>query len=293
MQKLSTQEIIQKVRRIEIKARGITHEVLSGQYKSAFKGRGMTFSEVREYQAGDDVRSIDWNVTARMGNPYLKIYEEERELTTMLLIDISGSLDFGSQSETKRTLAAELAATLAFSSIENNDKVGLILFSDKIELYIPPNKGRKHVLHLITKILTYTPEHQNTDPEVVFIFAQQILKKRASLFIISDFMADPKSYEMALRMTARKHDIIAMRICDLREEEIPRVGWVPFKDLESGSFSWINTYSKKARKNFSNQQQQWGKSIDQVLSSCGIDYCKLYTGIDFIPTLVQLFGKRS
>lgn len=293
MQKLSTQEVIQRVRRIEIKARGITKEVLSGQYKSAFKGRGMTFSEVREYQSGDDVRSIDWNVTARMDAPYLKIYEEERELTTMLLVDISGSLDFGSSEETKRMLVTELAATLAFSCIENSDKIGLILFSDKVELYLPPGKGRKHVLHLITKILTYTPESKDTDPSVAIAFAQQVIKKRATLFVISDFMADIERYENPIRMIAKKHDVVAMRICDRREESIPNVGWVRFFDIEKGTSKWINTASRKIRKSYQENQQEWALAIDKMLNSCGIDYCKLYTGVDFIPTLMRLFGKRS
>lgn len=289
----SKASILAQVRQIEIKAKGLSQGTLSGSYKSAFKGRGMAFSEVREYATGDDVRDIDWNVTARFGMPHIKIFEEERELTTMLVVDVSGSLDFGSVHQTKRELVAELSATLAFASIANRDKVGLILFSDKVELYIPPGKGKKHVLHIIRRILTHKPENKGTSPEVALHLLQQVVKKRCTAFLISDFLLPTQSYINVLRHVARKHDLVALRVCDRRDAELSPMGWTLFADPEEGTTRWVNTSSKRLRRSYQEQSARLEAEITQLLHSSGVDFCKVDTDKDFIPPLLRLFRSRG
>ncbi|MDY6147999.1 MAG: DUF58 domain-containing protein [Porphyromonas sp.] len=290
---LMESDILAKVRRVEIKAKGLTQGSLSGSYKSAFKGRGMAFSEVREYAIGDDVRDIDWNVTARYASPHIKIFEEERELTTMLLVDVSKSLDFGSTEQTKRELTAELAATLAFATIRNKDKVGLILFSDKVELYIPAGKGRKHVLYLIRRILTYQPQGKGTRPEVALQLVQQVIKKRCTAFLISDFLAASQNYIQLLRHTAKRHDLVVIRVCDRRDAELSPMGWTLFEDLETNSIRWVNTSSKRLRTQYKEKHKKMSQEISQMLQSSGVDFCKVNTGEDFVPALLLLFKQRS
>ena len=289
----STQEILARVRRIEIKARGLSQSALSGSYKSAFKGRGMAFSEVREYVPGDDVRDIDQNVTARSGAPHVKVFEEERELTVMLLVDISGSLDFGSTGLSKRRLAAEVAATLAFSSIRNQDKVGLVLFSDKIELYIPAAKGKKHVLHLVRRILTYRAQSKQTDFSAPLTLLNSAVKKRCTAFLISDFIAPTVAYQTLLNHTARKHDLVALRICDRRDEELTPMGITRFANPEGDGFRWVNTSSASVRNRYARQSSRLEAELTLLLRRTGVDFCKLYTGADFLPPLLRLFKQRA
>ena len=245
---MDTKALLKKVRKIEIKTRRLSDNVFGGEYHSTFKGRGMTFSEVRQYQFGDDVRSIDWNVTARYNEPYVKVFEEERELTLMLVVDVSGSENFGTQTQFKREILTEIAATLAFSALQNNDKVGLFLFSDQVELYIPPKKGRSHVLRIIRELLEFKPQSLKTDISNALEFLLGVLKKKAIVFILSDFM--DKGYEKTLRIASKKHDLTGIRVYDQVEKELPNLGIVPIKDAETGSVRWINTHSKKFRKTY-------------------------------------------
>lgn len=290
---LSVQEILAKVRHIEIKARRLSQQALSGSYKSAFKGKGMAFSEVREYVPGDDPRDIDWNVTARYNAPHIKVYEEERELTLMLLIDISKSLEFGSAQNSKRTLATEVAATLAFASISNNDKVGLILFSNKVELYIPPGKGKKHVLHIIRRILTHQPQNRETNPQAPLKLLNQVVKKRCTAFLISDFISPIESYSNELKLSARRHDLVAIRLCDRRDRELSPMGWTLFEHPETGMTQWVNTSSAKVRKEYTKQSDALEEQLTRQLRVTGVDFCKVYTDADLLPPLIQLFKSRS
>ena len=244
---MEASEIIKKVRKIEIKTRGLSQNIFAGQYHSAFKGRGMAFSEVREYQYGDDVRDIDWNVTARFHRPYVKVYEEERELTVMLLVDLSGSLDFGSVQQTKRDLVTEIASTLAFSAIQNNDKIGVIFFSDHVEKYIPPKKGRKHILYLIREMLTFTPNSKKTDVGVGLEYLNKVVKRRCTAFVISDFYTR-KDFSQELRITNRKHDVVAIQVYDPRAKVMPDVGLLKVIDAETGHEMYVDTHDIRVRK---------------------------------------------
>ena len=244
---METEELLQKVRKIEIKTKGLSNNIFAGEYHSAFKGRGMAFSEVREYQYGDDVRDIDWNVTARFGKPFVKVFEEERELTVMLLVDVSGSLDFGTQTQTKRQLLTEIAATLAFSAIQNNDKIGVIFFSDKVEKFIPPKKGRKHILFIIRELLTFQPESQKTDVGQAVEFMTNAIKKRCTVFLLSDFF-DTKDYKNQLTIANSRHDVVALQIYDRRMVELPDVGIVKMLDAETGGETFIDTSSSAVRR---------------------------------------------
>ena len=289
---METNDIFKKVRKIEIKTRGLSNHIFSGQYHSAFKGRGMTFSEVREYEFGDDIRNIDWNVTARFNRPFVKIFEEEREMTVMLLIDVSGSNDFGSLSQSKRDLTAELAAVLAFSAIQNNDKVGVIFFSSKIEKFIPPKKGSSHILRIIREIVDFQPTERGTDIGEGLRFLTSAIKRRTTAFLISDFMTT-KSFEKEMQIAANKHDLVALRITDRREMDIPKVGLVKFRDSETGVDRWVDTSSNAWRKAYQQMIQYKSAELSRTFSVHGIDNTLIYTDEDYVKPLMQLFKKRE
>ncbi len=285
------ESIIKKVRKIEIKARGLSQQMFSGEYHSAFKGRGMAFSEVREYQYGDDVRNIDWNVTARLAHPYVKIFEEERELTVMLLVDVSGSGRFGTQSQFKEELAAEVAATLAFSAIANNDKVGVILFSDRIEKFIPPKKGRQHILRIIRELITFRPESNGTDIAQALAYFNNIIKRRCTAFLLSDFF--DRGYDDALKIAAGKHDLVALRLVDRREEHLENLGLVKFYDPESTETLWVDTGSAAVRRVVDARARQQAEQTERSMRRYGIDMATLYTDEDFVKPLRTLLSRRS
>ena len=289
---METNDIFKKVRKIEIKTRGLSNHIFSGQYHSAIKGRGMTFSEVREYEFGDDIRNIDWNVTARFNRPFVKIFEEEREMTVMLLIDVSGSNDFGSLSQSKRDLTAELAAVLAFSAIQNNDKVGVIFFSSKIEKFIPPKKGSSHILRIIREIVDFQPTERGTDIGEGLRFLTSAIKRRTTAFLISDFMTT-KSFEKEMQIAANKHDLVALRITDRREMDIPKVGLVKFRDSETGVDRWVDTSSNAWRKAYQQMIQYKSSELSRTFSVHGIDNTLIYTDEDYVKPLMQLFKKRE
>jgi uncharacterized protein (DUF58 family) len=284
-------EILKKVRRIEIKTRGLSRNIFSGHYHSAFKGRGMAFSEVREYQFGDDIRNIDWNVTARFNTPYLKMFDEERELMVMLLIDVSGSNEFGTQGSFKEDLMTEIAAVLAFSAIQNNDKVGVIFFSDKIEKFIPPKKGTSHILRIIRELIDFKPESQGTDLSEALRYLTNAIKKRCTAFIISDFM--DHAFEPAIKIASGKHDLVAIRVYDLRETELPSIGMVEVYDKESEGREWVDTSSKKVRDNYNLWWKNHDKTIDGIFKRSGIDMASIITGEDFVKPLMKLFTLRE
>jgi len=288
---METSELLKKVRKIEIKTKGLSRNIFAGEYHSAFKGRGMAFSEVREYQPGDDIRTIDWKVTARLNHPYIKIFEEERELTIMLLVDVSGSKDFGSRLQLKQELVTEVAAVLAFSAIQNNDKIGVIFFSDQIEKFIPPKKGRSHVLRIIRELIDFEPEHKSTNIAGALQYFSNIIKKRATAFMLSDFM--DKDFDQAWRAAKNKHDLIALKIFDIRETELPNVGLLKMKDAETGKELWVDTSSKKIRTAY---KANWLKSdayIEDLFKKTGTDYAKLRTDLSYIAPLMNLFKKRE
>ena len=289
---MESTDIFKKVRKIEIKTRGLSNHIFSGQYHSAFKGRGMTFSEVREYEYGDDIRNIDWNVTARFNKPFVKIFEEEREMTVMLLIDVSGSNDFGSQSQSKRDLTAELAAVLAFSAIQNNDKVGVIFFSSKIEKFIPPKKGSSHILRIIREIVDFKPTERGTDIGEGLRFLTSAIKRRTTAFLISDFMTD-KSFEKEMQIAANKHDLVALRITDRREMDIPKVGLVKFRDSETGKERWVDTSSTAWHNAYLQMIQNESAELNREFTKHGIDNALIYTSEDYVKPLMQLFKKRE
>ena len=289
---MEANDIFKKVRKIEIKTRGLSNHIFSGQYHSAFKGRGMTFSEVREYEFGDDIRNIDWNVTARFNRPFVKIFEEEREMTVMLLIDVSGSNDFGSLSQSKRDLSAELAAVLAFSAIQNNDKVGVIFFSSKIEKFIPPKKGSSHILRIIREIVDFQPTERGTDIGEGLRFLTSAIKRRTTAFLISDFMTT-QSFEKEMQIAANKHDLVALRITDRREMDIPKVGLVKFRDSETGVDRWVDTSSNAWRKAYQQMIQYKSSELSRTFSVHGIDNTLIYTDEDYVKPLMQLFKKRE
>jgi len=288
---LETLDLLKKVRKIEIKTRGISNQIFSGQYHSAFKGRGMAFSEVREYQYGDDIRNIDWNVSARLSHPYIKIFEEERELVVMLIVDVSGSNEFGTQKQLKEESITEIAAVLAFSAIHNNDKVGVIFFSNKVEKFIPPKKGPSHILRIIRELIDFKPENRETNISEALRYFTNVMKKRCIAFIFSDFIDN--KFEDALKIANKKHDIIAVRIFDKRETELPRIGLIKVKNAETGKLSWVDTSSAQTRKNYNN----WFKNLDQDLNELfirsGIDAVNISTDEDYIKPLIQLFKKRE
>lgn len=288
---METSELIKKVRKIEIKTRGLSKNIFAGEYHTAFKGRGMTFAEVREYQYGDDIRSVDWNVTARFGHPYIKVFEEERELTVVLLIDVSGSREFGSVTQLKKDIFTEVAATLAFSTIQNNDKIGVIFFSDKIEKFIPPKKGKKHVLHIIRELIDFTPESNKTDIGGALRYFTNAIKKSSTAFIISDFM--DKSFERDLTIANRKHDIVALQVYDIRETELPNVGLVKLKDAETGERIWVDTSDKRLRTTY---KHAWGESqlaLQKVFTKSGVDTVSMSTSEDYVRALMKLFKMRA
>jgi len=286
-----TKELLKQVRQIEIRTKGLVNQVFSGEYHSVFKGRGMEFSEVREYQFGDDIRNIDWNVTARFGHPYIKVFEEERELTVILMVDLSGSLMFGSISKTKQRIAAELSAILAFSALKNNDKVGLILFTDKIEKFVPPRKGRKHVLRIIREVLSFEPEGKATNLKGALEFMNNAIKKKSISFLISDFLDE--GYEKILRIVGRKHDLIGIVLDDRREKEIPNIGLVKLVDAESGIERWIDTSSTRVRTQIIADQKEREKNRNSIFMKSGLDRIEVTTGSNYIQPLVQFFRRRE
>jgi uncharacterized protein (DUF58 family) len=288
---VTAKEIFKKVRKIEIKTRGLSRQVFSGQYHSVFKGRGMAFSEVREYQYGDDVRAIDWNVTARFNKPFIKVFEEERELTVMLLIDVSGSNNFGTNTNFKLDVITEIAAVLAFSAIQNNDKVGVIFFSDKIEKFIPPKKGSTHILRIIRELVDFKADNSGTNISEALKFLTNAIKKRCTAFLLSDFMDE--SYSDALKIAGNKHDLMAIRVSDERENSIPNVGMLQIKDAESGQSMWVDTSSKEVRDHFSNQANQFALKIRDVVKKSGVDLAEISTGQDYVVPLMKMFKKRE
>lgn len=288
---MEVKDVISKVRRIEIKARGLSKQVFAGQYHSAFKGKGMSFSEVREYQYGDDVRSVDWNVTARFHHPYIKVFEEERELTVMLLIDVSGSNEFGTQNTFKSDMILELAGVLSFSAIFNNDKVGVILFSDIIEKYIPPKKGRSHILRIISELIKFEPKNFGTDVSVPIKFLTNVQKKKCTAFVISDFQSN--DYEEALRIGKRRHDLVAIRLMDKLETELPNVGLIRAHDIETDEVGWIDTSSKQVRDSYKRQWQQFEQKTSDLFRKTGVDEVPLFTHQDYVKPLIKLFKKRE
>ncbi len=289
---METEELIQKVRKIEIKTKGLSNNIFAGEYHSAFKGRGMAFSEVREYQYGDDVRDIDWNVTARFGKPYIKVFEEERELTVMLLVDVSGSLDFGTHTQTKRQLLTEIAATLAFSAIQNNDKIGVIFFSDKIEKFIPPKKGRKHILFIIRELLGFTPESNLTDVGQAVEFMTNAIKKRCTVFLLSDFF-DNRDYPSQLTVANRRHDLVALQIYDRRMVELPDVGIVKMLDSETGRAAFIDTSSRAVRKAHHEWWINHQLALKDAFTKSNVDNASIRTDEDYVRALMNLFRGRS
>jgi len=286
-----TKELLKQVRQIEIRTKGLVNQVFSGEYHSVFKGRGMEFSEVREYQYGDDIRNIDWNVTARLGHPYIKVFEEERELTVMLMVDLSGSLMFGSVSKTKQRIAAELTAILAFSALKNNDKVGLILFTDKIEKFVPPRKGKKHVLRIIREVLSFEPEGKATDLKGALEYMNNTIKKKSIAFLLSDFMDE--GYEKILRIVGRKHDLIGIVLDDRREKEIPNIGLVKLADAETGAERWIDTSSKRVRSQMVLDRKEREKIRNSIFVKSNLDRIEVTTGSNYIQPLVQFFRRRE
>jgi len=288
---METTELLKKVRQIEIKTRGLSNHIFAGEYHSAFKGRGMTFAEVREYQYGDDIRNIDWNVTARFNHPYVKIYEEERELTVMLLIDVSGSREFGTLSKTKQDVITEMAATIAFSTIQNNDKIGVIFFSDKIEKFIPPQKGRKHVLYIIRELLNFEPESKATNIKEALRYFTNAIKKRSTAFLISDFMDD--DFKDALTIANRKHDIVALQVYDQLETEIPAVGLIKLVDAETGSSRWVDSSDKRFQMTYKNSWLENQLLLQQLFQKVGVDSVTVKTNEDYVKSLIKLFKLRA
>lgn len=287
---METTDILKSVRKIEIKARRLSTNTFAGEYHSVFKGRGMMFSEVREYQFGDDIRNIDWNVTARFNHPYVKVFEEEREMTVMLLIDVSGSREFGTTWRFKKNIITEMAAVLAFSAIQNNDKAGVVLFSNKIEKFIPPKKGRKHILHIIRELISFTPAERTTDISNALKFLTNAIKKRCTTFVISDFIDN--NFEESLKIANQKHDVAALRVFDPREATIPDVGFIQFKDAETGECRWVNTSSAKTREAYATWWNENDNRLNSVFKKCGVDSVAISTDEDHVKALMSLFKKR-
>jgi len=288
---LSTSALLKKVRKIEIKTKGLSNHIFAGEYHTAFKGKGMAFSEVREYQPGDDIRSIDWNVTARYNSPFVKVFEEEREMTVMLLIDVSASGNFGTQEQFKRELATELAAILAFSAIKNNDKVGVIFFTDKVEQFIPPKKGKSHILRIIREVLAFEPTGKGTDIAGALEYFSAVIKKRSICFILSDFMS--KEFDRPLKIASKKHDLVALRIHDTREDTLPNVGLVPMQDAETEKMLFVDTSSKKVRDNFAKNRAQATEKLRKLFPASGVDLIDITTGTDYVKPLINFFKTRG
>ena len=289
---METSELLKRVRKIEIKTRGLSKNIFAGEYHSAFKGRGMTFSEVREYQYGDDIRNIDWNVTARHNRPYVKIFEEERELTVMLMIDVSASRNFGTISKLKKNQITEIAAVLAFSAIQNNDKIGVIFFSDKIEKFIPPKKGRTHILHIIRELIDFYPEDKQTDIEQALEYMTNSIKKRCTCFVISVFI-DEHDFAPALAIANRKHDVVALRVYDPRENQLPPVGMMYLRDAETGEQMWVDTSDKKLREAYEKYAFVREKELDAIFKRSGVDVANIRSDEDYVRALITLFKKRA
>ena len=289
---MDTSELLKKVRQIEIKSKGLSRNIFAGQYHSAFKGRGMAFSEVREYEFGDDIRDIDWNVTARYSKPYIKIFEEERELTVMLLIDVSGSRDFGTLSTMKKDMITEIAATLAFSAIQNNDKIGIIFFSDKIEKFIPPQKGKRHILYLIRELVGFEPTQNKTDIAQVLKYLTNAIKKRCTAFVLSDYI-DQNNYEHALTIANKKHDIVAIQVFDKRETEMPAVGLMKIRDAENGTEKYVDTSSARVRHAYDKWWKSRQENMHNSFKKSRVDSISVQTDEDYVKALIGLFDKRS
>ena len=289
---METSELLKRVRKIEIKTRGLSKNIFAGEYHSAFKGRGMTFSEVREYQYGDDIRNIDWNVTARHNRPYVKIFEEERELTVMLMIDVSASRNFGTISKLKKNQITEIAAVLAFSAIQNNDKIGVIFFSDKNEKFIPPKKGRTHILHIIRELIDFYPEDKQTDIEQALEYMTNSIKKRCTCFVISDFI-DEHDFAHALAIANRKHDVVALRVYDPLENQLPPVGMMYLRDAETGEQMWVDTSDKKLREAYEKYAFVREKELDAIFKRSGVDVANIRSDEDYVRALITLFKKRA
>lgn len=289
---METTDLLKKVRRIEIKTRGLSRNIFAGEYHSAFKGRGMAFSEVREYAYGDDMRDIDWNVTARYNKPFVKVFEEERELTVMLLIDVSESLTFGTSTKVKRNMLAEIAATLAFSAILNNDKIGVIFFSDKVEKFVPPKKGRKHILYIIREILSFKPENNKTDISVALRYLTNAIKKRCTAFLLSDFI-DNSDYKQALKIANRKHDLVSIQVYDKMSTELKPVGLMKIYDSETGHEQWIDTSSRKVRATYRNWWFKQQAYMQEACKQSGVDSVSVSTDDDYVKSLLMLFQKRG
>ena len=288
---MSTSALLKKVRKIEIKTKGLSNHIFAGEYHTAFKGKGMAFSEVREYQPGDDIRSIDWNVTARYNSPFVKVFEEEREMTVMLMIDVSASGNFGTQEQFKRELATELAAILAFSAINNNDKVGVIFFTDKVEQFIPPKKGKSHILRIIREVLAFEPTGKGTDIAGALEYFSAVIKKRSICFILSDFMS--KEFDRPLKIASKKHDLVALRIHDKREDTLPNVGLVPMQDAETEKMLFVDTSSKKVRDNFAKNRAQATEKLRKLFPASGVDLIDITTGTDYVKPLINFFKTRG
>ena len=288
---MDANDLIKKVRKIEIKTRGLSQNIFAGEYHSAFKGRGMMFSEVREYQYGDDIRDIDWNVTARQNHPFIKVYEEERELTVMLLVDVSRSRLFGAVGEEKREMIAEIAATLAFSAIQNNDKIGVIFFSNKIEKFIPPKKGRKHILFIISQLLDFQPENNGTDIAEALRFFTDALKKRTTTFLISDFI-DENDFSGALTIASNKHDVIGIQVYDKRDSSMPDVGLIKMQDLETGETKWVDT-NKSMRSRYNKWWYGRQQSVSETMMKNHVDFVSVATDEDYVKALMLLFKNRG
>lgn len=289
---MDSNELLKKVRKIEIKTRGLSQNIFAGEYHSAFKGRGMMFSEVREYQYGDDIRDIDWNVTARHNRPFVKVYEEERELTVMLVVDVSGSRNFGAVGDEKRQMIAEISATLAFSAIQNNDKIGAVFFSDKIEKFIPPKKGKKHILFIIRELLDFQPTNNGTDIALAMRYLTDAMKKRCTMFLISDFI-DDSDYGKPMTIAGNKHDLMALQVYDKRDSHLPDVGLMRVNDLETGSTRWIDTSSSKVRKAYDKWWYDRQQAMATTLRSSRVDYATVATDEDYVVALMSLFKNRG
>lgn len=290
---METTDILKRVRQIEIKTRGLSRNIFAGEYHSAFKGRGMAFAEVRGYQFGDDIRNIDWNVTARYNQPYVKIFEEERELTVMLLIDVSGSREFGTFERLKKNIITEIAAILAFSAIQNNDKIGVIFFSEDIEKFIPPKKGRTHILRIIRELIDFQPEKRGTNIPEALRYLTNAIKKKCTAFLISDFIDPHTDFEKAMTVANNKHDMVAIHIYDKRETELPPIGMLKMKDAETGRFMWINSSNKRTRNEY---RIWWLKQMDKLRNSlmrCGVDFTSVNTNEDYVKSLMLLFKQRE
>ena len=288
---MNASSLLKKVRKIEIKSKGLSNHIFAGEYHTAFKGTGMAFSEVREYQSGDDIRSIDWNVTARYNTPFVKIFEEEREMTVMLLIDVSASGDFGTNKQYKKDLATEIAAVLAFSAIKNNDKVGVIFFSDRIEKFIIPKKGKSHILRIIREIVSLKPDSKGTDVSMALEYFNSVIKKRSICFLLSDFTSTP--FSKPLKIASKKHDIVGVRIHDKRESEMPNIGLVPMQDMETNKLVYVDTSDKEIRLNYSKTRSQKIKELNKIFETNGVDLVQISTGEDYVKPLVNFFKRRG